>query len=249
MIRTKQELADKFDARIEEKKDVELKEKKQLESSKALKVVAPLVPWKKGEAFEQYKQHLILYNSVNAKVSDPRARFLAILSMLKTEGHTEEAKNVQETLKGKVDDKNIIDQVIDCLSKMNERSMPEKAKQCFSKLLDDKREGDEEVTKVISRFRNNVADWEGVSKSSLDGLFKVNLLLRMVNVNNQVESNIRTKVDFTKEDHNTIYNDVEMALKDLAGEINICKTYKVQDVSRFRGRSGSYSRERRGSFA
>ena len=93
-----------------------------MEKAKSLKVVAPLVPWKKGEEFSQWKQHLELYNEVNSSISDPRTRFLAIITMLKTEGHTDEAMNIQESLRHKVNDPDVIQNVIKVLSDMNEKS-------------------------------------------------------------------------------------------------------------------------------
>ena len=168
--------------------------------------------------------------------------------MLKAEGYIEEAKNIQETLKTKLGEVNIIDLVIDCLSRMNEQSKPEKAKQSFYKLLDDRKDSEEDVTKAISRFRNNIAEWESISKSAVDGLFKVNLLLRMIDVSSQMENNLRTKVDFTIDNHNIFYNQVEMALKKLSGNVKVSKTSKVEDYSRSRRRTQSFSEDRRGDF-
>ena len=67
------------------------------------------------------------------------------MTMLKTEGHSEEAMNVQESLRHKVNDSDIVKQVIDVLSSMNERSRAERSKEALAKLLDTKRGHDESL--------------------------------------------------------------------------------------------------------
>ena len=229
VMEKQQKLGDMFDEAIAKKKVKEIAEKKKVENVKSLKVVAPLVPWKKGESFEQYKQHLELYDSVNEKVSDPRTRFLAVMSMLKAEGHLEEATNVQETLRHKVGDKDIVEQMIKTLSEMSERSKPEKAKQSLAKLLDQRKDTEEDVNSAIAKFRNNVTEWEAVSKVPLDGLLKINLLFRTLCVTEQIEGNIRTKVDLNQVNYDKMYNEVEMAIKDLAGNIKPLGTYLINN--------------------
>ena len=57
-MEVKQSLGDQIDDAISEVKDKENAEKKKSDKVKGLKVVASLVPWKKGEPFSTYKQHL-----------------------------------------------------------------------------------------------------------------------------------------------------------------------------------------------
>ena len=76
-----------------------------------------------------------LYNEIYANVSDPHTRFVAIIAMLKSEGHTYEATNIQESLRGKVNNPNIVNLVIKVLSSMNERSRAEQAKEAQNFLI------------------------------------------------------------------------------------------------------------------
>ena len=139
--------------------------------------------------------------------------------MLKSEGHLEEAMNVQESLRHKVNEPDLIKNVIKLLSEMNEKSKAEKSKHALEKVLDTRKSSTENVTDAVTKFRNNVSEWEAISKVPLDGLLKSNLLMRMLHINEQVEGNIRTKVDFNAENSEELYNSVERAVKDLANSI------------------------------
>ena len=251
MIIEKKELyGDKFDTVISEKKSEEIKEKKKLDKARSQKVVALLVPWKKGEDFSTYRQHLELYDEVNSNVSDPRTRFLAIIGMLKTEGHYEEAMNIQESLRHKVNETNIVKKVIKILASMNERSRAEKAKESLGKLLDTRKTPEDNVTDTVTKFRNHVSEWEAISKVPLDGFLKANLLFRTLNISEQVEGNIRTKVDFNMENGEDLYVEVEKAIRDLANSIHTVNTYHFNDQrtgKKFFSRQRSQSRENEGS--
>ena len=169
----------------------------------------------------------------------------------------EEAKNIQESLQHKVSDTNIVTQVIDLLARMNERSKPERAKVSLAKLLDMRRETTVDVTTTILKFRNAVSEWEAVSKVPIDGLMKTNLLFRTLMITEQIEGNIRTKVDLNSEKHEDMYEQVELAIKDLAASFNTSDTYAFENApkpehnsqQRFASRDRFSSRSKERSFS